>query len=82
MASFIMENVLPTARQIVDRAERIVLSESDTVRVLVLLENPPKPTLALMDAARRRAMRDMTLMDSREKPIGRQVEDSSGCRPR
>jgi uncharacterized protein (DUF1778 family) len=83
MASFIIENVLPTARQtVVDRAERIVLSERDTVRVLVLLENPPKPTPALMDAARRRAVREMALMDSREKPIGRQVEGSSGCRPR
>ena len=77
-----MDNVLPTARHIVDRSERIVLSERDTVRVLALLENPPKPTPALMDAARRRAMRDMTLMDSREKPIGRQVEDSSGFLPR
>jgi uncharacterized protein (DUF1778 family) len=82
MAGFIMENVLPTARQIVDRAERIVLSKRDTARVLVLLENPPKPTPALMDATRRRAMRDMTLMDSHEKPIGRQVEDSSRCLPK
>lgn len=82
MASFIMENVLPTARQIVDHAERIVLSERDTMRVLVLLENPPKPTPALIAATRRRAVRDMTLMDSREKPIGQQVEDSSGCLPR
>jgi uncharacterized protein (DUF1778 family) len=77
-----MENVLPTARQIVDHAERIVLSERDTVRVLALLENPPKPTPELLEAARRRAMRDMTLMDSREKPIGPYVEDSLGFLPR
>lgn len=61
--SFIMENVLPTARQIVDRAERIVLSKRDTVRVLMLLENPPEPTPALMDAARRPAIRDAAPMD-------------------
>jgi uncharacterized protein (DUF1778 family) len=42
---------------VLDRAERIVLSERDTVRVLELLENPPKPTLALMAAVRRRVAR-------------------------
>src|SRR3546814_11734763 len=40
VTSFIMRNVLPAARDVVDRAERIVLSERDTVRVLELLENP------------------------------------------
>ena len=33
------------------------LSERDTVRLLELLENPPKPPPALMAAARRRATR-------------------------
>ena len=57
VTSFIMRNVLPAAHEVVDRAERIVLSERDTVRVLELLENPPKPTPALMAAARRRVDR-------------------------
>ncbi len=34
--------------------ERIVLSKRDTERVLDLLENPPKPTPALLAAARGR----------------------------
>lgn len=55
VTSFIMRTMLPAAREVVDRAERIVLSERDTVRVLELLEKPPKPTPALMAAARRRA---------------------------
>jgi uncharacterized protein (DUF1778 family) len=55
VTSFIMRSVLPVARDVVDRAERIVLSERDTRRVLDLLENPPKPTKALRAAARRRA---------------------------
>jgi uncharacterized protein (DUF1778 family) len=55
VTSFIMRNVLPLAREVVDRAERIVLSQRDTTRVLELLENPPKPTKALQAAARRRA---------------------------
>ena len=57
VTSFIMRNVLPAAREAVDRAERIVLTERDSVRVLELLENPPKPTPALIAAARRRIAR-------------------------
>ncbi|HET6629924.1 MAG TPA: DUF1778 domain-containing protein [Woeseiaceae bacterium] len=57
LTSFIMRSILPTAREVVDRAERIVLSERDSVRVLELLENPPKATPALKAAARRRAAR-------------------------
>ena len=47
IASFIMRSALPEARKIVDRAERIALSERDTARVLKLLENPPKPTYSV-----------------------------------
>jgi uncharacterized protein (DUF1778 family) len=50
----IMRKVLPTARQAIDHAGRIVLSERDTARVLKLLKKPPKPTLVLLAAARRR----------------------------
>ncbi len=57
LTGFIMRNVLPAAREVTDRAERIVLSERDTARVLELLENPPEPTPALLAAARRRAAR-------------------------
>jgi uncharacterized protein (DUF1778 family) len=57
VTSFIMRSVLPTARKVVDRAERIVLSQRDSERVLKLLENPPKPTPALLAAARRRRAR-------------------------
>lgn len=57
VTSFIMRSVLPAARQVVERAERIVLSERDSARVLALLETPPKPTAALIAAARRRKAR-------------------------
>lgn len=57
VTGFIMRTVLPAAREVVDRAERTVLTERDTVRILELLQNPPKPTPALMAAARRRAVR-------------------------
>ena len=53
VTSFILRTALPAAREVVERAERIVLSERDSTRVLALLEDPPKPTAALMAAARR-----------------------------
>jgi len=53
VTSFIMRTVLPAARRIIDRSERIVLSDRDSERVLKLLEKPPKPTTALVAAARR-----------------------------
>ena len=52
ITSFIMRTALPVAREVVERNERIVLSERDTLRVLELLENPPKPTAALLAAVR------------------------------
>ena len=57
VTSFIMRRVLAAAREVVDKAERIVLSERDTARVLSLLENPPKHTRPLFEAARRRRSR-------------------------
>jgi uncharacterized protein (DUF1778 family) len=57
VTSFIMRNVLPAAREVVGQAERIVLTERDSARVLELLENPPEPTPALMAATRRRIAR-------------------------
>ena len=57
VTSFIMRLALPAAREVVDQAERVVLSKRDTGRVLDLLENPPKPPRPLLDAARRRRSR-------------------------
>jgi uncharacterized protein (DUF1778 family) len=57
LTSFIMRNVLPAARDVIEKADRIVLSERDTRRVLDLLENPPEPTPALIAAMRRRPRR-------------------------
>ena len=51
VTSFILRSALPKARAVVRQSERIVLSERDTELVLRLLENPPKPTKALLDAA-------------------------------
>ncbi len=57
LTSFIMHAALPAARDAVDRAERIALSERDSLRVLALLECPPESTAALRAAAQCRVAR-------------------------
>ena len=57
VTGFIMRRAMPAAREVVEKSQRVQLSERDTARVLKLLENPPKPTPALLAAARRRQQR-------------------------
>lgn len=47
---FILRTVLPEARAVIEKSERIKLSARDTDFVLDLLENPPEPTPALIRA--------------------------------
>ncbi len=52
MTEFILRTALREARTVIDRAERVKLSERDSRRVLELLENPPAPNPRLTAAAR------------------------------
>jgi uncharacterized protein (DUF1778 family) len=52
LTSFILRTILPAAREVIERAERLQLSERDSVRVLELLESPPEPNAKLRAAAR------------------------------
>jgi uncharacterized protein (DUF1778 family) len=52
LTDFILRNALRAADAVIDQAERVVLSERDSLRVLELLENPPAPTGRLLAAAR------------------------------
>jgi hypothetical protein len=40
------------ARAVIEEAEHLVLSERDSLRVLAVLENPPKPNAKLLAAAK------------------------------
>jgi uncharacterized protein (DUF1778 family) len=53
MTDFILRHALDAARKIIDRAERLRLSERDSLRVLDALETPPAPNARLMAAAKR-----------------------------
>jgi uncharacterized protein (DUF1778 family) len=52
LTGFILSRLLPEARAVVERAERLALSGRDSLKVLDLLENPPKPNARLKRAAK------------------------------
>jgi uncharacterized protein (DUF1778 family) len=52
LTGFILRTVLPAAESIIEKSERLQLSERDSLRVLDLLESPPKPAARLVRAAR------------------------------
>jgi len=58
VTGFILRSALPAAREAIDRAERLRLSERDSLRVLDLLDNPPEPNARLLEAARALARND------------------------
>jgi len=51
VTGFVLRTVLPAARAVIERAERLDLSERDSARMLELLENPPIPNDRLRQAA-------------------------------
>ncbi len=53
MTDFVLRHALDAARKVIDLAERVTLSERDSLRVLDALENPPAPNARLLGAARR-----------------------------
>jgi len=52
LTGFILSRLLPEARAVIERAERLALSSRDSLKVLNLLENPPKPNARLKRAAK------------------------------
>lgn len=52
LTGYILGAVLPQAEADIAEAERLSLSERDSLRVLKLLEDPPAPTARLLRAAK------------------------------
>lgn len=52
LTGYILETVLPKAKADIAEAERLALSERNSLRVLALLENPPPASERLVRAAK------------------------------
>ena len=52
LTEFVLQHALHAAKAVIEEAERVQLSERDSLRVLELLENPPAPNAKLLAAAR------------------------------
>jgi uncharacterized protein (DUF1778 family) len=52
LTDFVLQHALRGARAVIAKAEHIRLSERDSLRVLELLEYPPKPNAKLRASAR------------------------------
>lgn len=52
LTGYILRNMLPKAQADIAEAERLQLSERDSLRVLALLENPPAAPERLVRAAK------------------------------
>lgn len=52
LTDFVLQHALRSAKAVIEEAEQIRLSARDSLRVLDVLENPPKPNAKLRAAAR------------------------------
>lgn len=52
LTAFVLRNAVQAAKAVIAQAERIALSERDSLRILNALENPPAPNAKLLAAAR------------------------------
>jgi uncharacterized protein (DUF1778 family) len=52
LTDFVLQHALRSAKAVIEDAEHLRLSERDSLRVLNVLENPPRPNAKLRAAAR------------------------------
>ena len=52
LTDFVRQHSLNAARAVIHESEVLQLSERDSLRVLAMLENPPKPNAKLLAAAK------------------------------
>lgn len=52
LTDFVRQHSLQAAREVIAEAERLELSGRDSLRVLELLQDPPKPNAKLLHAAK------------------------------
>jgi len=52
LTDFVRQHSLRAAREVIQETEQLKLSERDSLRVMALLEAPPKPNARLLAAAK------------------------------
>ena len=52
LTDFVLRNAMQAAKAVIAQAERVLPSERDSLRVLDVLENPPRPNAKLLAAAK------------------------------
>ena len=52
LTDFVVRHAVSAAKAVIEQADSVQLSERDSMRVLDLLEHPPKPNAKLLAAAR------------------------------
>jgi len=52
LTDFVLRHALEAAKAVIEEADNVSLSARDSMRVLDLLEHPPKPNARLLAAAR------------------------------
>jgi uncharacterized protein (DUF1778 family) len=52
LTDFVIHHAVRAAKAVIEQADHVQLSERDSLRVLDLLENPPRPNTKLLAAAR------------------------------
>ena len=52
LTNFVLQHALRGAKAVIEEAEHVCLSDRDSLRVLDVLENPPRPNAKLRAAAR------------------------------
>ena len=57
LSEFVRQHSVDAARAVIREEEHISLSQRDSLRVLELLENPPRPNAKLLSAAKALAKR-------------------------
>jgi uncharacterized protein (DUF1778 family) len=51
LTDFVIQHAVSAAKAVIEEADRVQLSERDSLRVLDLLENPPAPNARLLAVA-------------------------------
>lgn len=51
LTEFMVKNAVSVARSVIEKSERVDLTRNDSLHILDLLENPPKPNKKLLAAA-------------------------------